>query len=167
MKYALTMLAAVVALPLLAEEPAKTTAATQTSTTTTAAAPAAQQDSPLVAAAKRANRLGKKPTNVITNQNLVKASNATRVTTTANQGSINMPAPPQPTPEMIHQQKMAEQRRQAEAEAKRNQERERRDRQKRERLYNRAEEGMFDEGDSDAAAAEQEAAQSPKKPPQF
>jgi hypothetical protein len=164
MKHALTMLLAVAALPLLAEEPAKKTAATQTSTA--AAEAPAQQDSPLVAAAKRANRLGKKPANVITNQNLVKASSATRVTTTTNQGSINMPPPPQPTPEMIHAQKRAEERRQKEAEAKRNAERERREKEKRERAYTNAEEGTFDEMDSDSAASEKDAAQTQKKPPQ-
>lgn len=165
MKHALTMLAAVVALPLFAEEPATKPAASQTTTTAAATAPA-QEDSPLVAAAKRANRLGKKPSNVITNQNLVKANTASRVTTTTNQGSINMPPPPQPTPEMVHAQKVAEERNRKDAEAKRKQERERREQEKRERVYNRAEDGMLDDVDADTAAAEQEAAKSQKKPPQ-
>ena len=88
MKRALTMLAAAIALPLLAEEPAKTTAAKTAdakpkAAATSTAAPAPQQpESPLVAAARRANRLGKKPANVITNDNLVKAGSSGHVTTT-------------------------------------------------------------------------------------
>ena len=121
MKRALTMLTAVVALPLLADEPAKTTASTATEKRAPAviSAPAQQQqtDSPLVAAARRTNRLGKKPVNVITNENLVKANSGSgHVTTTTQQGTLNLPAaaePPRPTPEMkdaAHKEKMRKQR---------------------------------------------------------
>lgn len=79
---------ALLALPVLAEEPKKTET------------PA--QDSPLVAAAKRSNRLGKKPTNVITNETLKKSGANAHVTTTANQKKLPLP---QPT---IQQPKVAE-----------------------------------------------------------
>lgn len=98
MKLALTIVLAVSlplggALPLAAEEPA-----TPATTTT-----AAQQDSPLVAAAKRSKRLGKKPTYVITNETLKTTGANAHVTTTTNQNAIQMPRPldpPRPTPEM-------------------------------------------------------------------
>lgn len=48
------------------------------------------EESPLAAAARRANRLGKKPVNVITNETLVKA-NTGHVTTTTNQRTLNLP----------------------------------------------------------------------------
>ena len=65
----------------------------------------AAQDSPLVAAAKRANRKGKKPTNVITNETLKKSGGSAHVTTTTKQAPLKMPAPDpvvRPTPEMTH-----------------------------------------------------------------
>lgn len=122
MTRALTMFL-VLALPLLAEEKktttSDTTAATTTAATSTAAAPQAQPDSPLVAAAKRANRLGKKPTNVITNATLKTSGATAHVTTTEKQSAIQMPKPlepPRDTPEMaaakaqqLHRAKAAEQ----------------------------------------------------------
>jgi hypothetical protein len=58
-----------------------------------ATAPASQPvlatDSPLVAAAKRTNRLGKKPSHVITNENLVTTGG--HFTTTTKQGTITTP----------------------------------------------------------------------------
>ena len=75
---------ALLALPVLAEEAKKTET------------PA--QDSPLVAAAKRANRLGKKPTNVITNETVKKSGNTGHVTTTTNpQGNLPAPLPKEDT----------------------------------------------------------------------
>jgi hypothetical protein len=67
--------------------------------------PVQQPDSPLVAAAKRMNRKGKKPANVITNDMVRQSgtSSATHVTTTTTQGTLNLPPrlPPTPaTPEM-------------------------------------------------------------------
>jgi hypothetical protein len=67
--------------------------------------PVQPADSPLVAAAKRMNRKGKKPSHVITNDTLRQAgaSSTAHVTTTTNQGTLKMPPPvepPRPTPEM-------------------------------------------------------------------
>lgn len=88
-------LAALLTFPLLAEEPKKTTKKTaaepKVKATTDTAAPAA--GSPLVNAARRSNRLGKKPTNVITNETL-KGSKG-HVTTTTVQRPVNVPAPEQ------------------------------------------------------------------------
>jgi hypothetical protein len=123
MKRALIVL--VVALPLMADEPKsdnkeKTSPAT---TTTAAAAPAAQPDSPLVAAAKRANRKGRKSTAIlITNENLKTSGANAHVTSTTNSATIQMPKPlepPRPTPEMEHARQQAEHQKQvAEQEAK-------------------------------------------------
>lgn len=109
MKRALTIVL-VLALPLMAEEKkaeekkAANTTATTATTSTAAEAQAAQPDSPLVAAAKRANRLGKKPAYVITNETLRTSGGNAHVTTTTNQPTIQMPKPlepPRPTPEMV------------------------------------------------------------------
>ncbi|HEX8411185.1 MAG TPA: hypothetical protein VF883_20155 [Thermoanaerobaculia bacterium] len=91
----------VLALPLAAEEtkqqPADAAPRTQP-------APQAQPDSPLVAAAKRGNRLGRKPAaTVITNETLRQSGANAHVTTTSAQRPLvlppNLPAP-RPTPEM-------------------------------------------------------------------
>ena len=114
MKRALTI-ALALALPLAADE----TKSANTTTTTTKAAEtqAAQPDSPLVAAAKAANRKGKKPKILITHENLKSSGANAHVTTTEKQNPIVMPKPldpPRPTPEMAaarakdHQQKLAE-----------------------------------------------------------
>ena len=98
---------AVLALPLFAEEPKKP------------APPPA--DSPLVAAAKRANRLGKKPTSkiVITDATLKSSGANAHVTTTEKLGSVTVPPPPPPPVEVVLAQQAAERRKaQAEAEAK-------------------------------------------------
>ena len=61
--------------------------------------PAPQPDSPLVAAAKRANRLGKKPAMVITNDTLVRDGRG--FTTTSGQQEVTTPkGTAAPTPEM-------------------------------------------------------------------
>ena len=123
MKRVLTLTIALAALPLLAEEKTKTTGAQKPADTTTAApatAPA-PQDSPLVAAAKRMNRLGKKPTNVITNETLTKSGGTAHVTTSATPHKpIVLPGPaaePNPTPEMAAAKKAADERKRAEAAA--------------------------------------------------
>jgi len=123
----------VLALPVLAEEkkaeqPAATTTTASTKADATAAAktqPAsaqsaaqpAQPDSPLVAAAKRTNRLGKKkPTNVITNETLKSAGANAHVTTTQTQAIFQMPQPLEPphdTPEMAAAKAQQAQRKQA------------------------------------------------------
>ena len=97
MTRALTMFL-VLALPILADEKKTTTtdttaASTTAATSSAAAQPQAQPDSPLVAAAKRANRLGKKPTNVITNATLKTSGTTAHVTTTEKQSAIQMPKP--------------------------------------------------------------------------
>lgn len=157
----LTMLAvALVALPILAEDAAKKPAP----------APVQQQDSPLVAAARRSNRLGKKkPANLITNANLTKASGA-RVTTTENLGTINLPPPPDPpraTPEMAAQAKKAEQMTKDEVAAQKAKLKEL-DRQKRmEAAASQAEDGMFgDLEDPDDGSGDRDL-QKAQKPPQF
>ena len=96
MKRALTIVAALM-LPVLA------VAAEDTGTPPKPAASAAQ-DSPMVAAAKRANRKGRKPANVITNETLAKAGGSAHVTTTAQQRPFASPKayePPAPTAEIL------------------------------------------------------------------
>jgi hypothetical protein len=124
MKRVLTLtIALVAALPLFAEEKAKTTDAQQPASTTTAkpADAPAPQDSPLVAAAKRMNRRGKKPTNVITNETLTKSGGTAHVTTAATPlKPINLPPPaaePNPTPEMAAAKKAADEKKRADAAA--------------------------------------------------
>jgi hypothetical protein len=58
----------------------------------------AQPDSPLVAASKRAHRLGKKPGFVITNDNLSSLSGPARITTT-NHVQTTIPVPPSTRPD--------------------------------------------------------------------
>ena len=107
MKRALALIF-VVALPLAADEPKSAnteTAPAQATTAAAAPAPEAQADSPLVAAAKRANRKGRKPSILITNETLKTVGANAHVTTTATQNTIAMPKPldpPRPTPEMAH-----------------------------------------------------------------
>ncbi len=125
-----TLIVFALALPLMAEEPrsantATAPAKTETTaqTTSTAAAPATQPDSPLVAAAKRANRKGRKSTAIlITDENLKSSGTNAHVTTTTNNTTIQMPKPleaPHPTPEMEHVRQQAEHQKQvAEKEAK-------------------------------------------------
>ena len=101
----------VLALPMLADEKKADATATEAKPAaaaaeqkTAAAATTAQPDSPLVAAAKRANRLGKKkPANVITNDTLKASGTSAHVTTTERQAIFQMPQPlepPRDTPEM-------------------------------------------------------------------
>lgn len=106
---------ALLALPLVADEPKK-------SETKAAATQPAAEDSPLVAASKRMNRLGRKPkSKVITNETLKQAGDGAHVTTSEQQPAIRMPAPsraPEPTPEMMAAKKRAEEQKlAAEAEA--------------------------------------------------
>ena len=112
-----------VAMPLLAEEKAKSAETqkakpAQAAATTPAATVPAAQDSPLVAAARRMNRLGKKPTNVITNETLTKSSGTAHVTTASTplKPIVLPPAAgtPNPTPEMVAAAKVAEERKKAE-----------------------------------------------------
>ena len=78
---------------------------TTTTATTLSAVPQAQvEDSPLVRAAKRTGRLAKKPTNVITNETLVKSGG--HITTAAYQAPLP-PAPPK-YPASLNQPNTAE-----------------------------------------------------------
>ena len=165
MKRAILVVTALLALPLSAEE--KTTAAAAPAKP--AAAPQ-QQDSPLVAAAKRAKRLGRKPSNVITNETLKQSGAGAHITTTATQRGFQPPPalePVRPTPEMeaaarriAHEKELAEQARLRKKEA-----------EARERGLARASEGAEDEYYSegeDPARAERAAdeAAAGQKPPQ-
>jgi len=97
---AVALIGALIALPLLAEEAKKSEAPK----------PVKTEDSPLVAAAKRSNRLGRKPTSkvVITNETLKSGGENAHVTSPAEQHSLNMPAEPvRPTPEMVAAEKLA------------------------------------------------------------
>jgi hypothetical protein len=71
-------------------------AATQPTTIST---PPPREDSPMVQAAKRSKRLGKKPALVITNENLTRFEGAAHITTTNNQPELpHLSPPPSPTP---------------------------------------------------------------------
>jgi hypothetical protein len=175
MKRTLTTIAAVLALPLLAEEPAKTATAAQPAqpgqpTQISAPAPA-PVESALVAAARRTNRLGKKPANVITADKLVKAGTGSgRVTTTDAQAPIKLPAelnaPPRPTPEMEAARQRDAQRKLEEAKAQRLKEEEAIRRQRRDAANAAADESLYhaDEGKRGSAEQQDEEGQ---KPPQF
>lgn len=86
---------ALLALPVLADEPKKTEPA--------------PQDSPLVAASKRSNRLGKKkPANVITNDTVKKSGATAHVTTTTNPAKLPAPPPAKPA-QTVHAPKVTDQ----------------------------------------------------------
>lgn len=173
MKRALTIAAALmVPLLTLAGEPTSTPA----SPDTTATAAPAQQDSPMVAAAKRAKRKGKKPTNVITNETLSKSGTSdAHVSTTATQRPITMPkpaAPVAPTREMvaIRERDAAKRRVETEAAQQAKAAREAQIRAAAAAAIGQAidEEGLFAESEGMAAAAREGATQTtdPNKPPQ-
>jgi hypothetical protein len=176
MKRTLTILAVAITLPIAAEETAKPKAAetakpqaAAASTDGTIGSTPAAQDSPLVAAARRTNRRGKKPSNVITNQTLARSGDAKHVTTTTNQGTLHLPAPApplSPTPEMVAAQKAAEQRKKAEAEAEKKKAEEAKRQEQAARAANRTEDDVFDENDADGSQGEREL-EAEKKPPQF
>lgn len=87
------------AVPLFADEPKK------------AAEPV--QDSPLVAAAKRANRRGRKPASkvVITDETLKSSGANAHVTTTEKLGSVALPPPSPPPLDVVLANEAAERRR--------------------------------------------------------
>lgn len=158
------------ALPLFAED-AKKSEPKPAAQPAAAQAPA-QEESPLVAAARRANRGAKKSKHVITNENLVKANSGTaRITTTEKLRPIDLsplPAEVQPTPEMVAAQKAKEERakvviaedeRKAKAAAQE---------QRKAAAAERAEEGMYDEyEDPDYGEGERDLQQTQsEKPPQ-
>ena len=163
----LTMLAVSFAvLPLFAQEEAQKPAAT-------APQPVVQEESPLVAAARRANRLGKKPRSpVITNDTLVKANAGTsRITTTDTQPPIklNLSVKPQPTPEMVAAEKAKWERDKAALTEKAKQAEEAKNRRRLSIAAERAEEGMYGElEDPDAGDGERDLQEAQSaKPPQI
>ncbi len=169
-----------VALPLVADEQKKTaekstsaTAETKAAQTMTAqnaeplvpAQPVTAQDSPFVAAAKRANRLGKKPTNVITNETLAQYGRNARITT-ANTPAANLPPLPpaaSPTPEMKAAAKAAEQRKKAEERAAKARKAAEERQQTLATKAAGAEEGLYDLEEEDPAMNEQEASDAASK----
>ena len=101
------------ALPLLAEEAKKTETPKPKPATTTAAPAQPAQDSPLVAAAKRSNRLGKKPASkvVITNESLKSSGSNAHITSPEQTTELNMPRKPiEPDAEVFARQKAAAER---------------------------------------------------------
>jgi len=109
----LAAVTAALTLPLFGDEPRKDTekaAATQAAAAPAqpAAAPAApaQEDSPLVQAMKRANRRGRKPSMVITNETLKSSKGGHMSSSTSAQPPINVP-PPEATPADVEAKKAA------------------------------------------------------------
>jgi hypothetical protein len=119
-------------------------------------------DSPMVAAAKRANRKGRKATNVITNETLSKSGGSAHVTTTAEQHPFVAPKAyeaPRPTMEMMAQQARDAEKRRAAEYAAAQKKKEEAEKQAAAAAAGAAEEGLFadDETPQDAN----------QKPPQF
>lgn len=175
MKRALTVLA-LSALPVFADETAKKTnaapAAEAARPAVISSSPASEADSPLVAAAKRTNR-GKKSVHKITNANLGRyGSGSARITTTASQEPIKMPASlaePVATPEMRVIAEREAARKTAQVEAEKKQKAEADKRVKAAQAAERNEEGMYGETDADAGygdGQQPEPQQQEKKPPQ-
>lgn len=182
MKNMLTLtMAAILATSALAAEtakPAKKPTAAEKQAQSAAAQqqvqqPAATGDSPLVAAAKRANRRGKTPTNVITNETLKKSANSpnAHVTTTTNQRPYFVPAS-EPSAEVTMRQQQAADKQTAAAEAAEKQKAAEVKLRKAEATAAAAEAGYFVE-DLDPAQAERHADDASKetkpqeqKPPQ-
>jgi hypothetical protein len=146
------------ALPLCADEPKPAqpeAAAPATATATTATTP---EESPLVRAARRANRLGRKPGTVITNESVKKSKG--HITTTTNQRPLDIPKPAMASDEAAAIRKRNAAREQAKVlvigeEKKKQQELEALER--RARAAEMAEEGYFEDPDDDPARAERNA----------
>ena len=138
MKRALTVLAVALALPLGAQE----------KTTTTAPA---QPDSPLVAAAKRANRLGKKPKAIVITNDSIKQSNGTaHVTTSSAPSAMKAPKPMEPakpTPEMVAAEEAAKLRKKLAEETSQQRAADEAKKRKQQRAAAAAEEGYDGTGD--------------------
>lgn len=138
--------------------------------------PPAQPDSPLVAAAKRAGRLNKKPGFVITNDTLAQM-NGRALTTTTKQPEIVIPAPLPPlppTPEMAAAERAAKDRQiRSQQEATRKKAQAERMNKAQQKASQYEDESYLDD---DPAAAEHaletmtkqpaQSTQSPQKPPQ-
>jgi len=157
-----TTLTLALALPLLAEEAKK-------AEETPKPQPAAQADSPLVAAAKRANRLGKKSTSkVITNQTVKESGANAHVTTTSKQTSLDAVIkqdPPAPTPEMVAAKKIAERQKLEAEEAAKKREADQKRTQKVKGAAEQFEEEYPDDVDPAQAEKAMRDASAPQKPP--
>jgi hypothetical protein len=128
---------------------------------------ATAEDSPMVAAAKRANRKGKKPANVITNETLSKSGGSAHVTTTATQKPFVAPkpyVPPPPTPDMVAQQQREAAKKRASAQAAAQAKAEEAKSQSTEATVSAGEEALF-ENDEEADPAQQTGTVD-QKPPQ-
>ena len=164
MKHSLTIAAALaLTLGAFADDQAATAAAP--ATTTTAPAAAAPVDSPLVAAAKRANRKGRKPAHVITNDTLNKSGAGTHVTTTAQQRPLVMPKAPVPPRDVPTAPAGEVQKRIAEQEAAAKKAAESQTLSAAEAAA-AAEEGVYDDLETDPAQAEKAHEDANRKPPQ-
>lgn len=169
MKRALTLsMALALALPLAAGDEKKTAPEAAPATATQPQPAAPQQDSPMVRAAKRSNRLGKKSTSrVITNETLKDSKG--HITTTKVQPELNT-SPVELTPAQL-EEKMAASRKAeeararvigAEAEKKAAEEKKRRTAE----AAASAEEGIYDNLEDDPSAAGQPTEEAPaQKPP--
>ena len=109
-KLMIAVLGALIAFPLVGDEAKKSEAKPKEQQEQQSSAAAATQDSPLVAAAKRANRGKPKSKIVITDESLKTGGQNARITTAAEQRPINVPPAARPTPEMLHAEKQAKQR---------------------------------------------------------
>lgn len=154
------------ALPLFADEP-KTQPSSEKAPTTKTAPAASTTDSPMVQAMKRANRQGKKPARVITNETL--RTSKGHVTTTTAQQPVDVPEP-QLSPNELAEQNMVRAREQEAKLKELGAAKEKEAAEKRERRLaasaERAEEGLYEELDDDPAQAEREAEEAREKPPQ-
>ncbi len=124
------------------------------------------EDSPMVAAAKRANRKGKKPANVITNETLSKSGGSAHVTTTTAQKPFVAPPPyvaPPPTPDMIAQQQREAAKKRAAGEAAAQVKAADAKKKSTEAAAAAAEEGLFD---NDAEVDPPQTGTANQKPPQ-
>ncbi|HVG23089.1 MAG TPA: hypothetical protein VND45_02945 [Thermoanaerobaculia bacterium] len=125
------------------------------------------EDSPMVAAAKRANRKGRKPANVITNATLAKSGGNAHITTTAHQAPIVLPkAPVAASAEVKAIQARDKEKRRAAASAeavkKAGESREQADAA----AAAAAEDGMYEDREHDPAQAEKAQEDASRKPPQ-
>lgn len=150
------------ALPLCADDP-KPAPPEAAATAATATAP---EESPLVRAARRANRLGKKPGTVITNDSVKKSKG--HVTTTTVQRPIDIPKPAMAADEAAAVKKSELAREKARVlvigeEKKKQQELEALERKA--RAAEMAEEGYFEDPEDDPARAERDADEGGTPPP--
>lgn len=155
MKRSLMLTLLLAALPLSADEPksGQPQAAAAQGTTTTAA-----DESPLVRAARRANRLGKKPGTVITNESVKKSKG--HITTTTVYRPIEVATPAMPAGEAAAIRKREAEREQARVHVIREEKKKQAEfktLERRARAAEMAEEGYFEDPDDDPARAEREA----------